>query len=207
METKNVLMIFVKYPEPGKVKTRLAGTLGKEASARLYRRMAGDIIRRLALKGCGRYETVIFFDPPERASDVRNWLGDDKCYIQQSGGDLGERLSNAFRTVFNSGAGRAVVVGTDCPDVTQDIVTRALQHLREKDVVIGPAKDGGYYLLGLSSHAPGTFDSIDWSTGRVLQQTTEKIKQQGLSFVILEPLKDLDRPEDLPAAFLDIQRE
>ena len=200
-------MIFVKYPEPGKVKTRLAGTLGKEAAARLYRRMAGDIIRRLALKGCEQYETIIFFDPPERASDVRDWLGDDECYIQQSGGDLGERLSNAFRAVFNSGAGRAVVVGTDCPDVTQDIVTRALQHLREKDVVIGPAEDGGYYLLGLSSHAPGTFDSIDWSTGRVFQQTIEKIKQQGLSFVTLEPLKDLDGPEDLPAAFLDIQRE
>ncbi len=205
MAIGNVLMIFVKYPEPGKVKTRLAGTLGKEAAARLYRRMAGDIIHRL--KGCGQYETVIFFDPPERASDVRDWLGDDQCYIQQSGGDLGERLSNAFRTVFNSGAGRAVVVGTDCPDVTQDIVTRALQHLREKDVVIGPAEDGGYYLLGFSNHAPGTFDSIDWSTGRVFQQTIEKIKQQGLSFVTLEPLKDLDRPEDLPAALLDIQRE
>ncbi len=195
MAIKDVLIILVKYPEPGRVKTRLAEMLGADEAARLYRDMAEDIIGRL--EGCGACETIIFFDPPERASDVREWLGEEFSYMEQSGGDLGQRISNAFESMFKAGAGRVVVIGTDCTEVTREVVTRGFLSLEKEDVVVGPAKDGGYYLLGLSCHLPALFDSIDWSTDRVFGQTVERIKEQGLSFGTLEPLKDLDEPSDL----------
>ena len=198
MSVEDVLMIFAKYPEPGRVKTRLAKTLGDDTAVQLYRLMAADIIRRL--KGCRHYKTVIFFDPPHRASGIKDWLGTDLCYIKQSGQDLGERLSNAFRVVLRSGAGRAVVIGTDCLGITQDTISKTLQYLAEKDVVIGPAEDGGYYLLGLSQYIPELFISIDWSTDKVFHQTIDEVKRLGLSFAILKPLKDLDDSSDLHPA-------
>ncbi|MFQ5863091.1 MAG: TIGR04282 family arsenosugar biosynthesis glycosyltransferase [Candidatus Brocadiales bacterium] len=205
MAAKDVLMIFVKYPEPGKVKTRLAKTLGGEIAVELYRLMAEDIIRRL--KGCRRYKIIIFFDPPHRASDMKDWLGNDLCYIQQSGQDLGERLTNAFGVAFDSGARRAVVIGTDCLGITQGTVSKTLQCLDEKDVVIGPAEDGGYYLLGLSQYIPELFHSIDWSTNKVFHQTIEKAKRLSLSSTVLEPLRDVDEPSDLSPALLHLLQQ
>ncbi len=101
--------------------------------------------------------------------------------------------------VFCAGARRVAVVGTDCPGVTQDTVTKALARLREKDVVIGPAVDGGYYLIGLSRNTPGLFASIDWSTDMVFNQTLENVKRLGLSFTTLEVMKDVDELSDLSA--------
>ncbi|HHT9135544.1 MAG TPA: TIGR04282 family arsenosugar biosynthesis glycosyltransferase [Candidatus Avalokitesvara rifleensis] len=207
MSTEDVLMIFVKYPEPGKVKTRLAKTLGAKEAARLYRIMAEDVIRRLGTNVHGKYDTIIFFDPPDRASDIKDWLGNGRSYTPQSGRDLGEKLANAFHTVFNSGARRAVVIGTDCLSITGEIITEALQHLEKKDVVIGPAEDGGYYLLGLSRNIPELFDSVDWSTDKVFRQTVEKAQRLGLSHTTLEPLKDLDEPSDLSPTVLQMLRQ
>lgn len=204
MSVENVLMIFVKYPEVGKVKTRLAKALGDDTAARLHRHMAEDIIHRL--KRCHEYRTVVFFHPPGRESDMREWLGGDLYYIRQSGQDLGERLANAFNVVLRSGARHAVVIGSDCPDVSQEVVMRAFQHLNENDVVIGPARDGGYYLLGLSRYIPGVFSSIDWSTERVFNQTIERVRELNLSFTILEALGDVDEPSDLPRAIIESLR-
>lgn len=197
MSAEDALMIFVKYPEPGKVKTRLAKTLGAKEAARLYRVMAEDVIRRLGTNVHGKYDTIIFFDPPDRASDIKDWLGSGRSYTPQSGRDLGEKLANAFRTVFDLGARRAVVIGTDCLSITGEIITGALQHLEKKDVVIGPAEDGGYYLLGLSRNIPELFGSVDWSTDKVFRQTVEKAKRLGLSYTTLERLKDLDEYSDI----------
>ena len=204
---EDVLMIFVKYPEPGKVKTRLAKTLGAKEAARLYRVMAEDVIRCLGTNVHGRYDTIIFFDPPDRASDIKDWLGNGRSYTPQSGRDLGEKLANAFRTVFDLGARRAAVIGTDCLSITGEIITETLQHLDKKDVVIGPAEDGGYYLLGLSRNIPELFDSIDWSTDKVFRQTVEKTKRLKLSYTTLEPLKDLDEPSDLSPTVLQMLRQ
>lgn len=203
--TEDVLMIFVKYPEPGKVKTRLARSIGEREASRLYRRMAEDTVRCLGASGSGRhgnndeYETIVFYDPPEKFQEIKDWLGEGPRYIRQSGGDLGERLAGAFDVVFSAGAGRVAVVGTDCPGVTQDTVTKALARLREKDVVIGPAADGGYYLIGLSRNAPELFASIDWSTDMVFNQTLENVERLGLSFTTLEVMKDVDELSDLSA--------
>lgn len=197
MSAENVLMIFVKYPEPGRVKTRLAKTLGAKEAARLYRVMAEDVIKRLGTNAHGKYNTIIFFDPPDRASDIKDWLGNDRSYTPQSGRDLGEKLANAFRTVFDSGARRTVVVGTDCLSITEETITETLQYLDKKDMVIGPAEDGGYYLLGLSRYMPELFDSVDWSTDKVFRQTVEKARRLGLSYTTLEPLKDLDEYSDM----------
>jgi rSAM/selenodomain-associated transferase 1 len=197
VSAENILMIFVKYPAPGRVKTRLAKTLGAKEAAQLYRLMAEDVIRRLGTNVHGKYDTIIFFDPPDRASDIKDWLGNGRSYTPQSGRDLGEKLANAFRTVFDLGARRAVVIGTDCLSITGEIITGALQHLEKKDVVIGPTEDGGYYLLGLSRNIPELFDSIDWSTDKVFRQTVEKAKRLGLSYTTLERLKDLDEYSDI----------
>ena len=131
VSAENVLMIFVKYPEPGKVKTRLAKTLGAKEAARLYRVMAEDVVKRLGTDAHGRYDTIIFFDPQDRASDIKNWLGNGRSYIPQSGLDLGEKLANAFRTVFDFGARRAVVIGTDCLSITGEIIAEALEKRSE----------------------------------------------------------------------------
>ncbi|MFQ5956218.1 MAG: TIGR04282 family arsenosugar biosynthesis glycosyltransferase [Candidatus Brocadiales bacterium] len=202
---EDVLIAFVKYPEPGKVKTRLAKTVGAEVAACFYKVMAEDIVRRL--KGCRQYKTIIFFNPPRRASDIKDWLGGDLSYIKQSGQDLGEKISNAFGVVFDSGARRAVVIGTDCLGITQGIITKTLRHLGENDVVIGPAQDGGYYLLGLSQYIPELFDSVDWSTDKVFQQTLDKAKRLNLSIAVLEPLKDVDEPTDISPDLLHLLKQ
>ncbi|MEE9487540.1 MAG: TIGR04282 family arsenosugar biosynthesis glycosyltransferase [Candidatus Brocadiales bacterium] len=203
--TEDVLIIFVKYPEPGKVKTRLARAIGEGGASRLYRLMAEDTVGRLGARGSGRhrnngeYETIVFYDPPEKFQEIKDWLGGGLRYIEQSGKNLGERLAGAFDVVFCAGARRVAVVGTDCPGVTQDTVTKALARLREKDVVIGPAADGGYYLIGLSRNAPELFASIDWSTDMVFNQTLENVERLGLSFTTLEVMKDVDELSDLSA--------
>jgi rSAM/selenodomain-associated transferase 1 len=201
--TKDVLMIFVKYPEPGKVKTRLARSIGEDKASRLYRLMAEDTVGRLGVSGSGQhgkngeYETIVLYDPPEKFWEIKDWLGGGLRYMKQSGENLGERLAGAFDAVFCAGARRVAVVGTDCPGVTHDTVTKALARLGENDVVIGPAADGGYYLIGLSRNAPELFASIDWSTDMVFNQTLENVERLGLSFTTLEVMKDVDELSDL----------
>lgn len=191
---KNVLIIFVKYPEPGKVKTRIARELGDERAAKIYSHMAGTIIKEVSSSDC--YRSVIFFDPPEREKEIKGWIGSGS-FIPQRGNTLGERISNAFGAVFSRGADKAVIIGTDCPDVSQETVEDAFGSLAEKDAVLGPAEDGGYYLLGLRSHAPEIFRDIDWSTDRVLDQSIKRINERRLSLKLLETLTDIDTVNDL----------
>ena len=191
-----VVFVFVKAPVPGRVKTRLASALGDIVAARLYRSLARRIVERV---GMGEYRTVVYFDPPGAERDIREWLGAEREYRPQPGGDLGERLRRAFEVGFRE-ADCVAVVGTDIPDLDARVVVRAFDLVSgpgSPEVVFGPALDGGYYLLALDRPAPGLFDGIAWSTGSVLAESIQRAKDLRLTVRLLDPLADIDRPEDL----------
>jgi rSAM/selenodomain-associated transferase 1 len=192
---KNTLIVFLKYPEAGKVKTRLAKDVGDQRAAEIYSQMSKTIIENvLDVSG---YRTIIFYNPPEKENEIRDWLGNKQCPITpQAGETLGDKIVDAFAQVFSSGADKAVIIGTDCIDVSSETITQAINSLEEVDVVLGPAMDGGYYLLGLNNHIPEIFQEIEWSTDRVLNQTLERIKDKKLSFELLKTLKDIDTLDD-----------
>lgn len=193
---KNVLIIFVKYPEPGKVKTRLAEELGEKKAAQVYSLMAETVIGNVIHSD--KYETAIFFDPPDKEGEIRKWIGGGSAvFFPQEGKALGQRMSSAFGTVFSDGARKAVIIGTDCVDVTAGTAEEAFDLLGETDVVIGPAEDGGYYLLGLNNHEPALFRDISWSTSLVFDQTVGRINEAGLSFTLLKTMNDIDTAGDL----------
>jgi rSAM/selenodomain-associated transferase 1 len=192
---KNTLIVFLKYPEAGKVKTRLAKDVGDQRAAEIYSQMSKTIIENvLDVSG---YRTIIFYNPPEKENEIRDWLGNKQCPITpQAGETLGDKIVDALAQVFSSGADKAVIIGTDCIDVSSETITQAINSLEEVDVVLGPAMDGGYYLLGLNNHIPEIFQEIEWSTDRVLNQTLERIKDKKLSFELLKTLKDIDTLDD-----------
>lgn len=189
----NILFYFVKYPTPGKVKTRLAKTIGDREAARLYKELAERNFREVALlhqrKVC---DLVIVFDPPEQIEDVRNWLAAPCEYWPQSEGGLSERLIIAFRDAFSKGDKRVIALGSDTLGLTSQIIEEAFECLQSEDVVVGPAEDGGYYLIGLSSFEPELFQGIPWSTSGVLAQTYKTINSLRLSYRTLSQLQDLD---------------
>lgn len=204
-----ILLVFAKVPEPGRVKTRLAGELGAEGAADLYRRMGRMVVDRVR---AGPWRTVVCFDPPGGRREVLDWLGGDgdlECRPQEEG-DLGARMEEAFAGAFaaapgGAGEGPVVIVGTDAPGVEEGLVLEAFRALERRggpDLVLGPATDGGYYLLGLRGPAARLFREIPWSTDRVLDLTLERARDMGLGWELLRPLSDVDRPEDLPATLL-----
>ena len=194
--TKNTLIIFLKYPEAGKVKTRLAKDVGDQRAAEIYSQMSKTIIDNVSESN--GYETAIFFDPPDKEYEIRNWIGKKEVpFAPQRGDTLGDKISNAFKEVFSSESERVVIIGTDCIDVSSKTITQAINSLEDVDVVLGPVVDGGYYLLGLNNHIPEIFQEIEWSTDRVLNQTLERIKEKKLSFELLETLIDIDILDDL----------
>jgi uncharacterized protein len=190
------LVIFCRYPVPGKTKTRLIPALGPEGAAQLHRRMterATDRARHLNRR-C-RIGTTICFTGGT-VEQMRQWLGSDLDLEPQSQGDLGERLTAAMDGAFQK-AKTVVVIGSDCPELTPEILADAFDSLRTHDVVIGPAHDGGYYLIGLRSRQPGLFRGIDWGGEHVFKQTMGAAEALGLSVLTLPRLHDIDRPEDL----------
>lgn len=202
---KNVLIIFLKYPEAGKVKTRLAKDIGKDEAARIYSQMALNIIESVFAPKS--YNTIIFYDPPEKEQEIKNWIGEKEVqYAPQIGNTLGDRISNAFKVVFSSGMEKAVIIGTDCLDVTSEIINEAVNLLDETEVVLGPAEDGGYYLLALNKYRPEIFQDINWSTRHVLEQTVSKIVENRLTYHKLKTLKDIDTVEDINNQFGDIKK-
>ena len=178
------LCVFLKYPEPGKVKTRLAKDMGERAAARVYRRMVEEVFRQV--KRSGADELAIFYSPAEQEQEIKMWLDPlvrdfpgGVSFHPQSQGDLGERLTDAGEILFAKQGDRAVlVVGTDCIEMGRDIFLDAWSHLEQNpgDVVIGPSRDGGYYLIGSRTPIPGLFEDIPWSSETTFAATIEKAK-------------------------------
>ncbi len=193
-----VLVVFVKAPVPGRVKTRLAEGLGHTAAAKVYRRLGKRVVRQL--EG-GEYRVVIYYDPPDSELSIRQWLGESPRleYLPQPEGDLGRRLQHAFDWGFERGD-LVCVVGTDIPELDRNLVEAAFSVLEgpgEHAAVIGPALDGGYYLLALSRPVPELFSAMPWSTDQVLEETMRRAQTLGLRVRSLTPLADVDRAEDL----------
>jgi rSAM/selenodomain-associated transferase 2/rSAM/selenodomain-associated transferase 1 len=191
---KPILLVFAKDPVPGQVKTRLAAEVGPDEAARIYRSLGRRVVDQVRE---GPYRTVVFYDPPEAGAAVEEWLGGRGLELRpQAPGDLGDRLESAFRWAFRE-AERVVVVGTDAPDVDSEQAEAALHALEAADLVLGPALDGGYYLLGLRRPAPELFQGIPWSTPEVLGATRARARELGLTEMLLPALRDVDTLEDL----------
>jgi hypothetical protein len=191
------LIVFTRYPEPGKTKTRLIPALGAEGATQLQRQMTNHTIAQVReLAGQCPLSVEVRYAGGDRSS-MQTWLGADLDHQPQGEGDLGARMANAFQTAFAQGIERAVTIGTDCPDLNASLLTQAFEALRHHDLVLGPATDGGYYLIGLRRLVPELFVGVDWGTETVFRQTVEKAEALGLAIAYLAPLTDVDRPEDL----------
>lgn len=192
------LIVFTRYPEIGKVKTRLIPKLGDEGATILHRKMAekmlGEVREFQQNYSCS--VEVCFSGRNEKL--MAEWLGNDFVYQTQGDGNLGDRLSLATQEAFKSGKSKVIIIGTDCPSLTSDILEKAFISLQTHPIVIGPATDGGYYLIGLQKFVPEIFQGVAWSTSIVFQQTLEICQRLNLSVATLPTLSDVDRPEDLP---------
>jgi len=191
------LILFTRYPEPGRSKTRLIPALGAEGAAALQRRMSEAIVRQMA-RFAAQYPVhleIRYADGNQQA--VEAWLSNDIPCLVQGEGDLGDRLRRAFALAFAQGAKKVVVIGADCPGLSPALFAQAFAALDNQDLVLGPAMDGGYYLVGLNRPAPALFSEIPWGSGELLAATLTKAQALNLSLHLLEPLADVDRPEDL----------
>lgn len=186
----SALIIFQKNPIPGKVKTRLAKDVGDEVALDVYQLLVAKTHQE-AFKS--QADVWLFYS---------DFIPEDQIECSdypriQSGGDLGERMKNAFEEVFKQGYRSALIIGTDCPEISVEILDQALLGLQSSDLVIGPAKDGGYYLLGMRKFSPELFEQISWSTDAVLQQTKTVAQKNDLSIHFLPEFSDIDTLEDL----------
>jgi uncharacterized protein len=191
---KRALIVFARAPELGSVKTRLAAELGAEEALSIYSDLAERIIA--AVRRADSYDVTVAYTPPRAESLMRTWLGPSVALRPQSEGDLGERMATAVADLLAAGASRVVLIGTDCPDVTADVVEEAFARLDTADVVLGPAGDGGYYLVGMSRLHRPLFDRIPWSAADTLRSTVERASAHGLSVALLEELRDIDTAAD-----------
>jgi rSAM/selenodomain-associated transferase 1 len=191
----DTLLVFLKPPRPGLVKTRLAPALGERLAADLYRALAEEVL--LHTSG-DEYRRLLFYTPEDAKAEMEAWFPSEEWALQE-GGDLGTRMANAFAAAFSKGARRAVIIGTDAPEISRGRVLKALACLENHDVAIGPARDGGYYLLALRRPEPELFRSIEWSTPAVLEETLRRAEAQGVSVAVLETLGDVDTLDDLRA--------
>ena len=190
------LIIFTRLPVPGKSKTRLLPVLKPEEAADLHRIMTEktiELVKRFCNEKC---HPVIYFTGGSM-KQAEKWLGSEIPIKKQPEGNLGERMSSAFRDAINEGAEKVALIGTDCPGLNETILDEAFKILEEKNVVMGPAMDGGYYLVGTRGYFPDIFRDIPWGTSDVFKMTLAKIRKAGLSHTALTPLRDIDRPEDL----------
>ncbi len=192
------LIIFTRYPEPGKVKTRLLTELTAEKATTIHKNLTESTLiwaRSFSQKNSDCVE-IRYVGGDER--QMMGWLGQEFDYVHQGHGDLGRRMSRAFAQNFQKGIKYAILVGTDAPQLTAFHARLAFDSLRGYDVVLVPAEDGGYCLIGLRRMMPTLFDSISWGTHTVFEETLKRAKNQGLSVKVLEPLHDVDLPEDIP---------
>ena len=197
MNRKNAIIIMTRYPLPGQVKTRLIPVLGAEGACRLHQKMvehAMATVRNFSLVFPADI-FVFFHGGSEVLMEV--WLGSDAEYLPQPAGDLGTKMSAAFHAVFTRGFETAMMIGTDCPDIDGHILSASFSLLGETDMVIGPAADGGYYLLGLKKNHDNLFKGIAWGSDQVCSQTLTAAEHAQLRVGFLPQLTDIDRPEDL----------
>ncbi len=190
------VIVFLKAPRPRAVKTRLAASLGDHAAVRLYRRFVRDTLGTLAAVGG---PVIICHAPPDARAELADWIGDGYRFMPQRGADLGRRMADAFERAFLDGFEGLLLMGTDIPDLPPRIIEEGLAALDREGIVLGPAMDGGYYLVGFlrETFFPRIFEGIPWSTPRVLETTLERLKEDGREVHLLPVWRDIDREADL----------
>jgi len=190
--SKEVLIIFVKNPELGKVKTRLAKSIGDAQALAVYfklLRSCFDLTESLS------QDVVIYYNNYIDSED--HWRSDRYKKYLQEGKNIGEKMSNAIAEQISLGYENVCLIGSDIYDLSEEVICKAFGALKSKDIVIGPALDGGYYLIGMKKANGDIFNISKWSTDTVLKETIEKIKQQGLSYEKMTQLNDIDTIDDL----------
>lgn len=191
------LIIFSRYPQPGKTKTRLIPALGAGGAAKLQQQMTEHTLNTAKqLLAIRNLRVEVHFTGGSQAQ-MAQWLGRDLEYVAQAAGDLGYRMRSAFERAFELGQRKVVIIGIDCPDLDRQILNSAFDALSDRDLILGSAEDGGYYLIGLSKLVPQLFENIAWGSDRVLKDTTAIAQDLQLNLNYLTTLADVDRPEDL----------
>ena len=192
MFVRQKLIIFVKAPRPGFVKTRLAKAIGPEEACRAYNQLVTTLLGQLS----GLKEVELRFAPDDAGREIAHWLRPTWSAMPQGEGDLGERLRRAFDQSFAAGWERVAIIGSDCPAVTERDILDSWNLLTDHDTVLGPASDGGYWLIALKAPAANLFTNIDWSTSYVLEQTLAQVAQSNQACHLLRELPDVDTAED-----------
>lgn len=198
MNQQVCIVIFVRSPDKGSVKTRLTAVLDGDTVVELYRRFVLDLLRTLSH---GNFGLRICFYPAEAGRKLADWLGEGYVCNAQQGKDLGERMENAFHAAFAEGFQKVLIIGSDSPDLPGELFEEAINALASKDAVIGPALDGGYYLIGFNSDRFLTevFRGIDWGMSTVFQQTMGVLNRHGYAVHVLPQWRDMDTYDDLIA--------
>jgi rSAM/selenodomain-associated transferase 1 len=192
---QSLLIIFYRNPVAGKVKTRLAATIGEERALRIFQELSRHthmITEHLPV------DKIVYYSDFVDANDI--WSEEIFQKTLQYGDNLGEKMTNAFGEGFKRGYSHICIIGTDCYDLTEQIIGEAFAALQTADAVIGPARDGGYYLLGMKKLISQVFENKNWSTESVFQDTVRDFESLGLQYVALPVLRDVDRDEDIPEA-------
>lgn len=193
---KNLFGLLARYPEAGKVKTRLALDIGGDSAARVYKIIAERVFSNTFPDGDSDFGRMIFYSPPQDKGRFESWVPFMEL-LPQRGKDIGEIMGNALQDLFDRGASKAIITGVDIPDLNRTIINDAFLQLEHSDVVIGPAEDGGYYLIGMKAEHPNIFQGISWSTGNVFVETVRAVERMGLSYSAVRTLSDVDRIEDV----------
>lgn len=181
----------------GHTKTRLIPSLGAAEAADLQRWMSERTIQTAAkLAPEFRIEVEIHYASTSLAQ-MQNWLGSNRNYREQGHGNLGDKMSKAIAVSFEEGCHQVMIIGSDCPSLSPQIITQGFANLTDHDLVLGPAKDGGYYLVGLTRPCPELFKNRPWGSKLLLVETVAAAQQLALKSYLLEELADVDRPEDL----------
>ncbi len=194
--TSSILICFLKYPAPGHVKTRLAADIGDDHAVDLYASLVERIITEVYPMD-GNYDLVLCYDGKHGQDQFETWLGPNWTFWEQERGDLGTRLSCAVDRALDEGYQKIALIGSDCIGFSEESIGEMFGQLDQQDFVIGPASDGGYYLLALKEYAPWLFEDVQWSTETVLETTLDKIEVREKTVHQLEVKQDIDTIEDL----------
>jgi len=191
---KNAHILFLKYPEAGRVKTRLAKDIGADKAAEFYRLLTESIIMSCAVPDI---DMLLFIEPYERLADFQAWLGDDMKFYPQTNGDLGKRMYEALRVAMKEGYDNCIITGSDIPQLNSDVIHEALEKMQ--DAVIGKSYDGGYYLIGFRKETltDAVFTDMEWSTESVFTETMLRFENAGLKTAETYTLSDIDDINDL----------
>lgn len=202
---ENALIIFARAVRPGKVKTRLSPAFSEQEAAEIHAALVGDVIEEAVAALSGRATvTLAWSEPGQKASDVIPSAPAGIDEEVQPGGDLGERMALTIQGKLREGFQRVVILGSDAPTLPADHLTAAFEALDRSEVVLGPATDGGYYLVGMSRLHLEIFHHIQWGTPEVMAVTRRRLKDAGARFKELGPWRDVDTPEDLAHLWKEI---